>query len=267
MSDSDDEYFNTMYRQAEKQRRTVSRISHIAIIIILLIGGGIIAFLVWYLFFKKQQSSAGDSSGNNGSNNQNNNDTIPCTFSSECPSGQKCINNVCTTAECTNSAECGTFMTCDSNNNCVTQGGDVCSSNINCPTGYGCQQDILQCKGLLNTGCKADSECIFPYVCKNGSCFYKTCSSNLDCPNPAVGTLCYNSACREVYGSYCAEAQQCVGSAVSPIQGPLTGQITCGGPDDANGGPSSKCLYDDGTFGCNNDNQCATDFCQFGICN
>ena len=266
MSDDEDndKYFNTIYNRAQSQRKTVTRLGFIAIIIIFLVGFGVLAFLIWYLFLRKQSSSTNSSSGSGSNNSGNNNTPTGCTQDSQCSTGQFCINNSCKTAQCKTAANCKPFMTCNSSNNCATEGGETCANNNDCSAGYGCQQDITMCKGLIGTGCTADSECLTPYVCSNGLCALNTCSSNSNCPNGGVDTICDNATCGEVYGKFCAETPQCAQSVQPPLQGPLLGDLECGGT--ADGGPQSKCLYKNGTIGCINDSQCAQGNCKFGIC-
>lgn len=58
-----------------------------------------------------------------------------CSGSSGCPTGQSCLNDVCTPTSCSTNSDClGTWLC--SNGSCVPP----CTTGANCPTGTSCQQ-------------------------------------------------------------------------------------------------------------------------------
>jgi hypothetical protein len=80
-----------------------------------------------------------------------------------CPPGETCENGQCTTS-CTGGV-CGTYTTCDNNDNCAcgttTEGGSACFANTVC-----------------GTQCNASSDCPAGSICLTGSC----CGFNLCVP-------------------------------------------------------------------------------------
>lgn len=108
---------------------------------------------------------------------------ISCSQTNTCAQGQTCSNGICQVTECSSSNPCFTGQVCDSNNNCQT--ANLCT-NTNCPSGQTCQSGVC-----VQQSCIEDSSCSSGSYCgNNGLCqpIPKSCSSagGIVCKSPAI---------------------------------------------------------------------------------
>jgi len=134
--------------------------------------------------------------------------TLTCLEDDECRSGELCIDNLCTEAECRFDADCPgdercvdhacvASMKCEGDGDCflgeICIGGAClpgCQSNRDCPAGFTC---------LPNEGdngvcaqCLQDTHCNPGFICEGHQCI-PGCRQDGDCP---AGQFCKNSQCR-----------------------------------------------------------------------
>ncbi|MCA9749190.1 MAG: hypothetical protein KC414_08790, partial [Romboutsia sp.] len=109
---------------------------------------------------------------------------ITCSSTSDCPTGQFCLNGVCTANQCNNSSDCPNGLTC-SNNRCILPG---CSSDSDCEPGNICSRGLC-IPGIV---CDVSKPCPTGTICRNGYCRVPECVHNSDCPS---GDLCIFGMC------------------------------------------------------------------------
>jgi len=113
---------------------------------------------------------------------------VGCLSDNQCPLGNKCINNVCTTIPCSNDSECENDSIC-SNNICT---GKVCNNNSDCNTNQVCVNNICLSNDA-NISCNKDVDCHNGLLkCNSNVCIQ--CLTNNDCSSDQS---CSNGFCQQ----------------------------------------------------------------------
>ncbi len=140
-----------------------------------------------------------------------------CVCSTDCPSGDVCVNGACQTAPlpvnaCQFNSQCGTGR-CD-NAQCQA----ACTTSATCGTGLVCTGGFCQPPPATQNGggqCTYNSDCSGTQTCINGYC-HADCTANTDCSNPADSCqsgLCQPSTALTAQchtNNDCTSGQECV---------------------------------------------------------
>ena len=132
-------------------------------------------------------------------NNNGNNEQVACTFTSECPSGQRCDDGVCSseTQSCTSDAACGFDEYCASGT-CKVY---TCAEDSECEgDDYICDDTDNRCR----LGCRLDTDCADGSTCnqssntcqESGACTPTSCPVFQRCNTTASPAVCeYTGEC------------------------------------------------------------------------
>jgi len=157
-----------------------------------------------------------------------------CCNSTDCASGQRCVNHACVQPIATPTPSGGCFSDGDCPTGFVCVSGlctlvPECTSDINCPPGFTCANGTCS---PAPPECASDSDCMQGFICVNGQCAQvpPQCSNDVDCPD---GYVCQDGRCAIAppecqADSDCAPGTNCVSGhcrAALQLSAPPTAEI------------------------------------------
>lgn len=200
----------------------------ITIIIFLFIIGVIIIIAIWYFSKQKKNVSGGSESDTNGGAGGLNSS---CSVPNDCSDGFICENSICKTSP-----------------------GSQCMADSDCMEDYICTNTPdgqKKCLGYVGSICNSSANCINPLSCRNGSCQYVTCVTDIDC---SPDRSCISGICYSDYGEVCNSTEGCDKILIAQ---PNAGHRTCN--------TSNECVGLGGAT-CSLNSECNSNICISGIC-
>ena len=170
-----------------------------------------------------------------------------CGSDADCvDKGGSCVQGVCTDEECQSNEDCGANEICNLANQCVESDG-TCTTDINCPDGQICSNEICR------EGCNENQDCVDGEYCDMTS---RTCQAGCRGDEDCASTQsCTDNRCVCTPGT-CGAGRFCNVDSGNCEEAMSCDQITC---------PEGQ-VCDPVTFGCVE--ACTPESCMAGqVCN